>query len=475
MTTARSLGVQLPPQTTASGLLHELLREACDHFATLREVPVPPGAKAFRGTFGAVLPLFEAARVSSPERSAVARRIALEAAGALVYRDAGGHETPLAGYLGDGRAEPLPLAVRRGSAAPGLPLAVPTKERIYRGPEVTDLVDALAAKNHITPAAAEGLRWIVGASRSGLELSSKKIVLLGAGAELAPTPILLGAGAQVLWIDINEPNVDPSSFSGTLHYVEGGSDLLTQPKEILATIEAFAGDDPVWLGMFAYAAGGGREWRLEAAMNAIVRALPRERIAGLGLYISPTTAVSVLSADAEAAAQGREEAPLWQQLIRRAGGLRPSTTEPHDDRQVSRSLIPMQGTSYQATQYVAKALVAEAFATSHRFGRVSANVAGITNTSSMSLPVFQAGFLGAPSFGVQIFEPATTRWLSGLLLAHDWTHPETPSDDPAVLFSRQIHGGVYSMPFALDDALKYAAVIGFARKPQLLGQMLRRR
>ena len=57
---------------------------------------------------------------------------------------------------------------------------------------------------------------------------------------------------------------------------------------------------------------------------------------------------------------------------------------------------------------------------------VSANVAGITATRSLLHPLFQAGFLGAPSFGIEIYEPATTRLLSGLLTLHDVLHEGAP-------------------------------------------------
>jgi hypothetical protein len=48
---------------------------------------------------------------------------------------------------------------------------------------------------------------------------------------------------------------------------------------------------------------------------------------------------------------------------------------------------------------------------------LSTNVAGITRTRSMAHPIFQAAFADAPSFGVRIFDPETTRALSGPTLA----------------------------------------------------------
>jgi hypothetical protein len=475
MPRAEERGVQLPPQTTASGLFHKLLHGACEHFEALRDVGVPDDPKVFRTSFASVLPRFEAARVASNDRSAIARRVTLEAASALVYRDSSGSERPLAEVMSEPSGEALELSTRVGTATRGLSIAIPLEGETFAGTRARELVDRLAAEHAMTPMAAEALRWTLQQATGGLDLRGRKFVLLGAGAELAPTPLLLAAGADVLWIDVNAPRLDPASFRGTLRYVEGGADILTQPREIVATIESFAGDDPVTIGMFAYAAGQGREWRLEAAMNAITRALPRDRVAGVGIYISPTSAARIVPEDVAEASRRRAAAPRWQTLLGRTRALGPGQAE-HADVRVSRALVPLQGASYQAAQYVAKALVAEAFATSRRVGTVSANVAGITNTGSMGVSVFQAGFVGAKLFGVRIFEPATTRWLSGLLLLHDLLHRDANlADPPATLFERQIHGGVYCMPWALDDAIRFAAVYGFARKPRLIAQAVRGR
>jgi hypothetical protein len=462
-------GVQLPSDTTASALLHDLLRKACDHFDDLSHVRMPESSKGFRNVFAEVVPAFEAARIASKDRSAIARRIALEAAAALVYRDEDGKDQKLTDYLAGQASDPLPLTVQSGTSSEPFALEVPCDGEVHRGPAVQALIDRLEAENGVTAAAAKALRW---ATQAELDLQGRKIVLLGAGAELAPTPLLLAAGADVLWIDITDPTFDPATHRGTLRHVKGGADLLTQPKEILATIKAFAGDDTVSIGMFAYAAGQGREWRLEAAMNAIANALPRGTVEAVGLYISPTSAASVQSDDAEAGERRKSTAPVWQRVLSKTGALGPAFAE-RGGKNVSRAIVPIQGASYQAAQYIAKALAAEAFATSRRIGKVSANVAGITNTRSMSLPVFQAGFVGAKLFGIRIFDTETTRWLSGLLLMHDWLNRDTESDDPQVLFERQIHGGVYTTGYQLIDVIKYAAIYGFARKPSLIAAMAR--
>jgi hypothetical protein len=105
-------------------------------------------------------------------------------------------------------------------------------------------------------------------------------------------------------------------------------------------------------------------------------------------------------------------------------------------------------------------------------------VAGITNTRSLSHPLFQIAFQGAPQFGVRIFEPATTRALSGLLMLHDLLNPDAPGaatkqyDDELArakaVRAEQIHGGVYDLPWQFESAVKTAALLGMGKRPDLL-------
>jgi hypothetical protein len=115
---------------------------------------------------------------------------------------------------------------------------------------------------------------------------------------------------------------------------------------------------------------------------------------------------------------------------------------------------------------------------------VSANVAGISRTRSLSHPLFEAAYAGATAFGVETFSPDTTRALNGLLTLHDLLNPAAPgapgrdANAPgraaAALFSERFHGGFHVVPWAIDPALRMAAVIGLVRRPSLLARLLRR-
>ena len=115
--------------------------------------------------------------------------------------------------------------------------------------------------------------------------------------------------------------------------------------------------------------------------------------------------------------------------------------------------------------------------------RVSANSAAITRTRSLSTPIFEAAFLGAPSFGVTTLAPATTRALNGLLVLHDLLSPEAataPSnaglpeaERAARVRAQQVHGGVNANPYTLDASITFAALLGMAQSPSLALGMLR--
>ena len=365
-----------------------------------------------------------------------------------------------------------PLAGRAG-----LDPLIPFHGEDYRGAAVAELAGALLQERKITRAAATALSRI--AAGGTIDLRGQKFVIFGAAAEIAPTPLLLAAGASVLWVDLQSPDDllhRQPGLAGELVLADGARDILAEPRRILAAIRAFAADgDPVHVGMFAYAPGASQEWRLAAAMNALVSSLDPGIVASVSMFVSPTSAAVIQPEDVSGSGTVFAERPFWQSALRTVGQLREEAGVQVGDTRVARAIVPIQGVSYQAAQYISKMLAAEVFATrgigpdgGERPVRVSANVAGITKTRSLNHPVFEAAFLGADRFGVEVFEAGTTRALSGLLVLHDLLHgPATPGD-VRDLFARQVHGGIYSRPYSLYPMIRVAALMGMARRPGLL-------
>jgi hypothetical protein len=488
-------GVELAAGHTSSSYLHELLLRAAARFPRVfSRVELPREPASFRQRYADVLVDFELARLQAAERGEIARFLCLEAERAYRFVGPDGEE-PLAHKLAR-EAAALPLVrVEKRRASECVP-SISFEGRLHRGPALVELAEELRRRHFVSDGAAEALSWLAthAASAGGpLSLEGQRFVLLGAGAELAPTELLLEAGAEVVWVDVREPSADfllDPRHAGVLHYVKGGADLLSAPHQVLATVRGFAETSgPVHLWMYAYAGGASQEWRLTAAMNAIVRALPPALLASVGVLVSPTTAASVTPADAATAEARRKSAPAWKRALAATGQLRPGQRG-DDGARVSCSIVPIQGVSYQAAQYLGKLLAAEATAL---YGSalgpelapctVSANVAPITATRSLSHPVFEAAFLGAPLFDILVAKPSTTRALAGLLAVHDVLNPQAPGaaqrplgsprERAARLFTQQAHGGVYAQPFALEGEIAVAAVQGLARRPKLALGLLR--
>jgi hypothetical protein len=469
-------GVVLANSESGSAFLHRLLTGAVQRFPSLAGAELPTAGAAFKRSFGDAVARFEAARLASPERLAIAQALHDELL-ASVHFAREGVERPLSEVLAEPVAAPK-VNRHAGRADARMVPEVPLDGRLFVGRDVLAAVERLQAEHHLTDAAARALRWVVERAADGLDLSGERFVLLGASAELSPLSFLLRAGATVRCLDLKPTGVGEGGVAITS---EGGDDLLLNPQAAVAAVREFAAEGPVHVGLFAYAPGASRELRLAAAMDVMVRALGPAVVKSVVTFISPTTPGEVQPEDVAFAA-GRGRAPAWwQRGCEAVGALKTPGHVGAAHATVARGVISLQGAGYQAAQYLAKLISAEVLAAQGLGGRpitVSANVAGITNTRSLAHPLFQAGFVGAPAFGVRIFEPATTRALATLLMLHDLLNPEAPGHAASATLpglarvkgirSEQLHGGVYAMPWQFESAVRTAAVMGLARRPGLL-------
>jgi hypothetical protein len=493
--TPQNRGVLLPDNETGSGFFHRLLSESVAAFPkTFRQVRLAAEPARFKKTYGDDLVRFESARIGSDERVAIARHLAKSTLASLRFAD-DERVGPLTERLQETVAAPPTTTVALGEKAKkerGLRLSVPFEGKTYEGKELVGLIHKLSDMHHLTDQARTGLLWVherAEANGGRLDLTGERFVVLGGAAELSPALLLLGGGADVLWIDRTGPAAflaEHPHLDGTITSVDGGDDLLEAPLTALAAIRRFVdeGAGPVHLGLFAYAPGASRELRVAAVMDAMAKSLGPKLVKSLSLFISPTSPGEMQPEDRRVAADRLGAHPAWQKALAFSRVLRKPAHFGSDDSTVCRAVMDLQGPGYQAAQYLSKIMSAEALAVSGLDEQapcpftVSANVAGITNTRSLAHPLFQLGFVGAPLFGVRIFEPGTTRALSSLLMLHDVLNPDAPASATRhhesenararAVRASQIHGGVYDMPWQFQSAVQAAAVIGMGRRPGLL-------
>ena len=173
---------------SASEILHDVLVEAlavcgldASHFS------LPTSADRFRRTYAESLPEFEATRLASPMRRDIARQIVAALQRKLMWQS-DNHTTSLADALGVTCA-PLALKVHDfGESAGWLPDFV-YQDRVWTALELAALGEALAHREVITPQAAKALAWVQDqvVHDGRIHLGGRRIVMFGAGAEMAPT------------------------------------------------------------------------------------------------------------------------------------------------------------------------------------------------------------------------------------------------------------------------------------------------
>lgn len=481
-------GVNLPQGQSATTFFQSVLQNTASVFPQLAPALSGLGGKAY---IGRSLIGFEALRAASADRVEMAEYISALVQNGLVFDTGASDPLSLSSYIGQPGEGGLTLEKVVAGASEGFVPRIPYEGRVYEGSQIRELAGLFRERRTVSDAAARAMEWV--ADQPRIDLRGEKVVLLGLGAELSPYEVVSLGGATVLGIDLApaaESNALKAIRGGTTLYPEKGADLLTQPREIAQTIRDFAAGDAVHLGLFAYAGGGAREIRLTAAMHAIVRQLDPAIVKSVGMYVSPTSVAESQPEDVARSLEQLRHPRIDQAALAGVGLLKPNLLQEGDAYWVD-AIVKIQKASYLLAQYE-KRVFAEALGVyglsglrggDHRPLTVSANVAGITRTRSMQIPIFQAGFLGAPNVRLETYAPETTRALSGLLYLQGILDPHAVGADrnpfrdenerAQSLHSAQVHGGIYSYPYAVEGAITEAVAIGCAKKLSLIPPVVR--
>ena len=369
-------------------------------------------------------------------------------------------------------------------------LSLPYRGERLRGDALAHRLETWVSGGIIEPSCAEALSEVA-AHPEWLRLPGQTVIALGAGAEVGPLEALLRWGARVVGVDLPSPPL----WERVLRLARQGAGELLVPvtREAPSSLQPDSGDEaiarwaglnlvrevpdaadwlagldgPLVLGNYVYADGAAN-----VAVSAAVDALTLRLQAGGGdmalAFLATPTDVFAVPPDAVAysvrgyAARSRT-AKLAGRPLRAVsrGGLLRRAYMPGADPGICDSLVPQQGPNYALAKRLQRwrAAVAREAGTT-----VSLNVAPPTRTRSvMKNRTLAAAYAGAHRFGVEVFEPASTRVLMAALLVHDLqaggpvhVHPwQDEAHDAA-------HGGLWRIAYAPRSALGLAALLGYA-------------
>jgi hypothetical protein len=408
----------------------------------------------------------------------------------------GGDEAALGSLLTAPAHRTVATDIVHGTRTAETGFALPYRGELLRGDALARQLDAWVAAGIIEPSCAGAVREVA-AHPEWLRLTGKTVVVLGAGAEIGPLPVLLGWGARVAGVDLPRPGLwsrvltTARQSAGTLLVPvaaqpapragnEGSGGTLpgvgTLPEragldlagEVPAAADWLAGiDGPLVLGNYVYADGAANV-RVSAAVDALTLRLQAARDNVALAFLATPTDVFAVGADAvaqsaRAYASRSPGAKLTGPSLRALSGgrlLRPAYP-PGADPGINDSLVAQQGPNYALAKRLQRwraALARDGGAT------VSLNVAPPTRTKSvMRNRALTAAYASAHRFGVEIFEPGTCQVLMAALLVHDLHTGGGPAH--AHPWQDEAHqaapGGLWRIAYAPRSALTLAALLGY--------------
>ena len=404
----------------------------------------------------------------------------------------GGDEAGLGALLTAPARHRFVTATVHGTGEAEREFALPYHGGRLRGDALARKLDAWVTAGIIEPTCADAIREVA-AHPEWLCLPGQTVAVLGAGAEIGPLPVLLGWGARVAGVDLPQPAL----WDRVLRTAQGSGGTLLVPVappgagtaggapdpggetlqersgldlacDVPAAADWLAGlEGPLALGNYVYA-NGAANVRVSVAVDALTVRLQAARDDLALAFLATPTDVFAVSADAvgqsvNAYASRSRGAKLAGRPLRTLSGgrLLRRAYLPGADPGISDSLVAQQGPNYALAKRLQRwraSLARDGGAT------VSMNVAPPTRTKSvMQNRVLAAAYAGAHRFGVEVFEPATTKVLMAALLVHDLHTGGGPAH--AHPWQDEAHqaapGGLWRIAYAPRSALGLAALLGY--------------
>lgn len=388
-------------------------------------------------------------------------------------------DRPLADILG--RGDPPPTSIVTGQGERNLRLEIPYRGAKLSGDALKRQLDSWLDAGILEPSAVAAVTRVVD-DPSWLDLSDSNFALLGAASEMGPLEPLCAWGAHVLAVDLPREDlwdrIIATARSGTgrvsfpTRHEIPGIDLLEDPSDAHAWLSSF--EAPMTIGNYVYA-DGSNFVLLASSVDMILSDLLAGRAdLSMAYLATPTDVFAVTQAVVDGArahtglpgrllaaiTRGRLYEKSYSDLIEAEDGRRWGIYD---------CLVPQQGANYALAKSVQRwrAIDAKAAGT-----LVSANVAPATYTRSVvKNRILAAAYGGAHRFGVEIFEPETSRFLMAALLVHDLRNPRAcgaPGNQPPhpndLFVDGAVHGGLWRLGHTPRSILPLAVLTGIGRR-----------
>ena len=415
-----------------------------------------------------------------------------------------GTETGLDALVSAAARGSLSTVTVTGGGAPEHELAVPYRGELLRGDALLARLQAWVTGGIIEPSCAAAVR-AVAAHPEWLALPGRTMVVLGAGAEVGPLPVLLGWGARVAAVDLPRPGIwervlqaarrgagtvlvpvaedepeSASSVAASELAQRAGVDLTGDMAAVANWLGAL--DGPLVLGNYVYADGADNV-RVCAAVDALTVRLQAARPDTALAFLATPTDVFAVPADAVAhsarayadrSGMNRMTAGLLHAMS--GGRLLHRAYPPDAEPGICDSLITQQGPNYALAK---RAQRWRATLAREDGAIVSLNVAPPTRTRSVTKNrILAAAYEGAHRFGVEVFEPETTRTLMAALLVHDLNTSGLSAGDPNAgalnagpgggdplpwqdEARSAAHGGLWRIAYTPRSALSLGVLLGY--------------
>ena len=404
-----------------------------------------------------------------------------------------GDDLSLSGAFRTLGTEPLHTTTVEGEGEPVTELRVPYKGKDLTGDDLLAQLDRWEQAGVLETSARNAIEQVV-RNPEWLDLSDRTFVLLGASSQMGPLERLATWRANVIAVDLPREHLWETilkltkrgagrTFVPSLAPIgadeitsEAGVDLLVDSPRVARWLAGF--DGPLTIGNYVYA-DGGRFVLLAAAVDALITTVQGTRDdVSLAYLATPTDVFAVpqeVVSGAEAnrsgrwAVAGRVIRPLTAAKTFSANYANTVADENGRTWGIADSLVPIQGPNYA----LAKSLQRWRAVAAREEGAISsANVAPSTRTQSVvKNRMLAAAYRGAGAFGVEIFEPPTSRAVMAALLVHDIRNPAAAAnptsemDHPYDLFAEgAVHGGLWRLGYEPRSVLPLALLLGLTKR-----------